>query len=467
MNAWHRLIWHYKGKQDNADNIGGTKMEAQVLQLDDGSRVGVIGGGPAGSFFSIFILDMASRVGMDLQVDIYEPRDFSLPGPMGCNMCGGIISESLVQMLATEGIILPNTVVQRGIDSYMLHMDVGSVRIQTPLQEKRIGAVYRGPGPRDIKEIKWGSFDGHLQSLAIKKGANIIRKRVERGMWVNDRLQIETRGGSAENYDLLVLATGVNAAARRLLDGLSLDYQPPETTKTFIQEYYLGEDMIGEVLGSSMHVFLLDLPRLEFAAVIPKGDYVSVCLLGEDIDKELVRSFMEVPEVQGCFPKGWDWEEGSCGCAPRINVKGAFQPFADRVVFIGDCGVTRLYKDGIGAAYRTAKAAATTAVFQGVSAKDFERHYWPACRSIEIDNQIGQVIFLVTRLIQKQRIARRAVLRMTAEEQQKAGSQRRMSMVLWDMFTGSATYKDIFLRTLNPKFWARLIGDLAVSAIGR
>jgi flavin-dependent dehydrogenase len=177
MNAWHRLIWHYKGKQDNADNIGGTKMEAQVLQLDDGSRVGVIGGGPAGSFFSIFILDMASRVGMDLQVDIYEPRDFSLPGPMGCNMCGGIISESLVQMLATEGIILPNTVVQRGIDSYMLHMDVGSVRIQTPLQEKRIGAVYRGPGPRDIKEIKWGSFDGHLQSLAIKKGANIIRKR--------------------------------------------------------------------------------------------------------------------------------------------------------------------------------------------------------------------------------------------------------------------------------------------------
>jgi flavin-dependent dehydrogenase len=381
-------------------------------------------------------------------------------------MCGGIISESLVQMLATEGIILPNTVVQRGIDSYMLHMDVGSVRIQTPLQEKRIGAVYRGPGPRDIKEIKWGSFDGHLQSLAIKKGANIIHNRVDRGSRVNGKPQIEIRGSSAESYDLLALATGVNAAARRLLDELDLAYQPPKTSKTYIQEYYLGEDTIGEVLGSSMHVFLLDLPRLEFAAIIPKGDYVSVCLLGEDIDKELVQSFMEAPEVQGCFPDGWEWEEGSCGCSPRINVKGATQPFADRVVFIGDCGVTRLYKDGIGAAYRTAKAAATTAVFQGVSAEDFEEHYWPACRSIETDNQIGQFIFLVTRLIQKQRIARRAVLRMTADEQQKAGSQPRMSMVLWDMFTGSAPYKDILVRTLHPGFWVRLLGDLAVSITG-
>ena len=83
-------------------------------QLDDGSRVGVIGGGPAGSFFSIFLLDLAERMGMDIEVDIYEPRDYTKPGPVGCNMCGGIISESLVQNLASEGINLPPTIVQRG-----------------------------------------------------------------------------------------------------------------------------------------------------------------------------------------------------------------------------------------------------------------------------------------------------------------------------------------------------------------
>ena len=34
---------------------------------------------------------------MDIQSNIYNPRDFSAIGPAGCNMCGEIISESLVQ----------------------------------------------------------------------------------------------------------------------------------------------------------------------------------------------------------------------------------------------------------------------------------------------------------------------------------------------------------------------------------
>lgn len=76
-------------------------------RLVDGSRVAVIGAGPAGSFFSCFLLSMAERAGLTLDVDLYEPRDFRRPGPQGCNMCGGIVSESLVQNLAMEGISLP------------------------------------------------------------------------------------------------------------------------------------------------------------------------------------------------------------------------------------------------------------------------------------------------------------------------------------------------------------------------
>ncbi len=437
------------------------------MKLNDDSNVAVIGGGPAGSFFSFFLIDMAERFGLDIHVDIFEPRDFSDAGPKGCNMCGGIISESLIQMLATEGIILPPTVVQRGIDSYMLHMDVGDVRIATPLEEKRIGAVYRGSGPRGIKEIKWGSFDGHLQKLALDKGANVVHDRVEKISWEAGKPYVQSRNGTSKTYDLLVIATGVNSASQRLFQELDLEYQPPQTTKTYIREFYLGEETISKVFGSSMHVFLLDMPRLEFAAIIPKGDYVSLCMLGEDIDKELVQSFLEAPEVRGCFPPDMPVESFSCQCSPRINVRGAVKPFADRVVFIGDIGVTRLYKDGIGAAYRTAKAAATTAVFQGISAADFERHYWPSCQVIETDNTIGKAVFLVTRLIQKLRISRRAVLRMTIAEQHNKNSRQQMSTVLWDMFTGSAPYREIFLRTLHPSFLLRLFGNLAASIINR
>ena len=214
-----------------------------------------------------------------------------------------------------------------------------------------------------------------------------------------------------------------------------------------------------------MHVFLLDIDRLEFAAIIPKGDYVSVCLLGDDIDKDLVESFLSSPEVRKCLPNDWNREAVSCWCSPKINIAPARQPSVDRIVFIGDSGVTRLYKDGIGAAYRTSKVAATAAVFQGISAEDFKQFYSPACKSIESDNNIGKFIFLATRQIQKRRFARDAVMRMTASEQQEEGINRRMSMILWDMFTGSSPYRDILINTFNPKFWLIFARELASALV--
>lgn len=418
-----------------------------------------MGGGPAGTFFSYFLLEMAGRIGLELQVDIYEPRDFTIPGPPGCNMCGGIVSESLVQMLATEGINLPPTVVQRGISAYVMHSDAGSVRIATPMEEKRIGAIYRGPGPKGLKQAKWGSFDGHLLSLVQEKGAHVIHSRVSRVSGHASGVAVGTRGSLPQVYELLAVTTGINTAALKLFEGMDLDYRPPRTTKTLIREYWLGTGDIDRYLGNAMHVFLLNIPRLEFAAIIPKGEYASLCLLGDEIDDELVQSFVESSVVKRLMPPDIRLEEGVCQCRPRINVQGAVQPFDDRIVFIGDCGVTRLYKDGIGAAYRTAKSAAATAVFQGISAEDFRRHYLPACKAIQGDNAIGKFMFWVTRQIQRSSISRRAVLRMTASEQLGDDGNQWMSMVLWDMFTGSAPYRDIFIRTLHPAFWMRFLWD--------
>jgi flavin-dependent dehydrogenase len=429
-----------------ADSPGGVPEPT----LQDGSRVGVIGGGPAGSLFAYFLLDIAGRLGLDLRVEIYESKDFNQASPQGCNMCGGIISESLVQNLATEGVNLPSTVVQRGIDSYHLHMDVGSVRIDTPLHEMRIGAVHRGAGPKDVRDRDWESFDRHLLDRALAKGARLAGGRVD-GVRVEDgRPVVTTRSGQRASYDLLAVAAGVNATVQKVFEGAGVGYTAPRLTKTFIREYYLGRDVIGRTVGSSMHVFLLNIPRLEFAALIPKGDYVTVCMLGEDIDNRLVQAFLDAPEVRRCFPADWRPEAKSCQCMPHINVGGMTKPYADRVVFIGDCGITRLYKDGIGAAYRTAKAAARAAVFEGVSAEAFDKHYGPVCRTIASDNFMGRLAFAFTRLAQRMTPARRAILLMTLDEQHRDGRARRMSAILWDMFSGSAPYRDIFLRMLHP-----------------
>lgn len=434
------------------------------LHLEDGSRIAVIGGGPAGSMFSYFLLDMAERLGLELQVDIYEPRNFELPGPRGCNMCGGIISETLVQNLAAEGIDLPPTVVQRGIDSYMFHMDIGSVKIQTPLFEMRIGSVYRGAGPRDVIHPKWKSFDQHLLSLALARGATRLASRVENVSFDEaGKPRLNGSDGAVRDYDLVVAASGVNTGILKLFETMGRGYERPKTTKALIREYHLGEEEINRFLGSSMHVFLIRVPRLEYAAIIPKGDYVNMVLLGQDIDGAVADAFVASPEVRAVMPPNWEPGKPACQCLPHINILGVKKPYADRLVFIGDCGVTRLYKDGLGAAYRTAKAAARVAVFQGISERAFQRHYLRVCHLIATDNRVGRMTFMATRVIQRERPLRHAVLNMVCSEQAHSSGKRRMSSILWDLFSGSAPYLDIFKRMIHPVFGGRFLWLLVTS----
>lgn len=425
------------------------------VTLEDGSRVAVIGGGPAGSLFAYFLLRLAHSIDLDIEVDIFEPRRFTHCGPAGCNHCGGIVSESLVEMLATEGINLPPTVVQRGIYSYVLHMDAGDVEIESPVKEQRIASIYRGNGPRDAQEMPWDSFDGYLQQIAESEGAKLVHQLVVGLERDGDRPTVITNEASSI-YDLVTVAAGVNSNFHTLLDTSAVE-GTPEVSRTFISEFKLGKEAVQEVLGDSMHVFLLDIPRLEFAALIPKGDYVTMAMLGDEIDDTLVRQFLDAPEVKRAFPT--ERIPGVCTCSPVINVKGPDRPFGERVVLIGDSGVTRLYKDGIGAAYRTAKAAAETAVIHGISANDFEQHYMPTCRAISNDNAYGRFIFALTVVVRKSRFFRKAVLRMTAREQQKSKG-RHMSGVLWNMFTGSAPYRDVFFSSLHPGFLAGLAKSL-------
>jgi flavin-dependent dehydrogenase len=427
------------------------------FKLADGSRVAVIGGGPAGSLFSYYLLGLAEMASIELDLDLYDPQDFIRPQPTACNMCGGIISETLVQNLAADGINLPPSVIQRGLEAYVLHMNGRMVRIATPLQEKRIGSVHRGTGPRKLDpELRtWKSFDGHLQELAIENGARPVREKVTKASWEDGRPTLTTKGGGSESYDLVAVAVGINSPALKLFESEPVSYELPKTTKTFIREYYLGEEWTEAHLGNAMHVFLLNIPGLEFAAIIPKLNCATVCMLGDDIDKEVFQAFIDSAEVRNCMPRDWEPGDFVCQCSPKMNIGGSRRPFGDRIVFVGDSGVTRLYKDGIGAAYRSAKAAARTAIFEGVSSEDFERHFQPTCASISGDNRIGRLVFLVTGLIQKRRLARETVLRMVMQEQADRRRAPRMSTALWDMFTGSATYREILLRALHPAFMIR------------
>lgn len=431
------------------------------LILEDGSKIAVIGGGPSGSFFTYFALDFAQRFGTEINIDIYEAKNFNSTGPAGCNHCGGIVSESLVQMLSAEGIVLPSNVIRRGIDSYTMHLEQGSTVIETPFKEQRIASMFRGFGPLGSTNNEQIGFDGYLLKLCRNKGATLIQEKVLDLEKEPDGIIVKTKDSISKKYDLVVGSVGLNPKSLQLFQKISPSFIPPKTTKTYICEFHLGKELINQNFGNSMHVFLLNLPNIKFGALIPKGHFVTLVLLGSDINREIAQNFINSKTVSRCFPAGMELKAiNPCQCFPSINIKAAKAAYSDRMVLLGDSSSSKLYKNGIGAAYITAKAAAKTVIFEGISEKDFKNSFQPTCTNLNRDNTIGKLIFLVTTIIQKSPILKTGLFRMVINEQKKPNDKRPMSSVLWDTFTGSAPYTGILKRVVNPMVLASLIWNI-------
>jgi flavin-dependent dehydrogenase len=439
---------------------------ADSSTLGDGANIAVIGGGPTGSFFSIFALKMAKMVGKKLNITIFEPKDFTKDGPGGCNRCGGIISELLVQNLAVEGINLPDSIVQRGINSYKLHTDHGSVYIATPSLEKTIATVYRGGGPKGIIGKDKESFDYFLLGLAVEEGAVHSPVRVDRIEYKNKRPVLFSREDKIYDADLVVGAFGINSTTAKIFEDIGFGYKNPVTVTAAIAEIGLDKNILSEYFGNSVQLFLLPIKDMKFAAMIPKGTYVTVCILGQNVNTHTVNNFLDNPVVKSVLPNLMT-KKPDCFCLPKMNIGAPRIPFTDRIVMCGDAGSTRLFKDGIGAAYIMGKAAAKTAVFQGVSAQHFQKEYYPVYKSIIIDNWFGKILFAITDLHRNYKILSKGMLDVVRKEQQNPVKPKRLSSVLWGMFTGNERYKNLFYSSVSVEMILDLLMAFSKNLVRR
>lgn len=120
------------------------------LHLKDLSNIVVIGGGPAGSFFAHFALRLAKKYGLKVIATILDGRDFIQRGPVGCNMCAGVLSETLIEKMESQRIILPKTRVQQEINGYYFQTREHGIQLHHPKpgHTPKIITVFRGNGPR-------------------------------------------------------------------------------------------------------------------------------------------------------------------------------------------------------------------------------------------------------------------------------------------------------------------------------
>jgi len=101
-----------------------------------------------------------------------------------------------VQRLATEGISLPDDVVQRGLEAYTMHMDVGDVDIATPLHESRIAGVYRATAAK-LGTAGYAELRRLPAAPGQRKGARSVRRLVTDVRADGDGMRVECATAAA------------------------------------------------------------------------------------------------------------------------------------------------------------------------------------------------------------------------------------------------------------------------------
>jgi NADH dehydrogenase len=427
-------------------------MNTDKLKLTEGSTVAVVGGGPAGCFFALYLNHYAREYGFKPEITVYESRDFGTSGLRGCKGCAGILSSSLLSSLAEIQLTLPEEVIQQRIDGYNILSPYTSITMSNPDKDAQVVSVFRGSGPRLCEGQRPIGFDGWLLAETQKQGVRVEDRRIESilaGRPMRLRVADEIR-----DYDLIVLATGVNAKPVHL-EGLK--YIPPKTQTMAQDELKVETTRLDPFPDNVAHAFLIPRSGLIAGCFVPKGSFLNVSVLNKTEQPISVSEFLQNEIVKNTLRNRY---ERVCGCAPRVAITSARHHYADGFVAVGDAAVSRLYKDGIGSALRTSRKAAWTVARHGFSHRAFRRHYKPFCRRIDGDNQWGKALFWLNDKVKDSKAFLRMQHRLIGNEQIANRGPKPFTKAVWGMFTGSYTYRSIARMTFNPTALCRLLPAL-------
>lgn len=351
-------------------------------------------------------------------------------GPAGCNMCAGTLGSNLLRLLEDTGYKLPSNVIRHEVTGYTFHFREKNIQLWQETQEK-IFTVYRGMGPYPKYQDKI-SFDQYLLDEAKAKGANYVSESIE---------EIEK-----VEADLVVGAFGVNS---NLSKKLSFGYIPPKSWQACQAEIPASEEFTKINLKNNIHIFNIADPNIHFVALVPKGNFISVSVIGPYVKITDMENVLQLPEFRDYLPRNWIVR---CHCHPKIPITSAKHPYHDRIIMIGDACNSRYLKNGIESAFLTAKLAAEVVLTKGISKKILHKEYYKECNKLfNFDNHCGKLLFEINHIISRKPSLASRFIDFTIKEKTGNSTFPITPQILWNMFTGSVPYKDILLKAINPK----------------
>ncbi len=411
--------------------------------LPDDAEVGVIGAGPAGTFFALHLLGLLGESGRAAHVSLIDRKAFDCSGPPGCNMCAGAIGAGMIEKLERLGLVLDDRVVRRIAEGYEIHGRGVSVTVRNP-GRGAIYTVFRGGGPVTCAG-KTRSFDQYLLDAATARGAEFLHDRVEGIVRTARGFRVGLSGGGQREFDFLVGAFGVNSAIHRRLD---IGYMPPRTWHTVQGEIPADNDFIVNRLKNRIHIVPALGKTIRYFAITPKDDFVTLTGIGKHVRiADLEKERRENRALADLLPEG---ARVICHCHPQAPVGCAQRPFADRIGIVGDAFISRYLKNGIESSHDTSRVLAEAISHHGVSSAALRRHFYLPCVDLfRCDNIWGKVLFgIYEEVLRKGRLSDAYLRSVTSAADAGNGTQSR---ILWSVFAGDAPYRQIAREAFAPR----------------
>lgn len=415
-------------------------MSTTLGPLDEGGRVIIIGGGPGGVGCALALQCLARKMGRSIEIVIVEGKQFT--HDRHYNQCAGVLSPPLPTLLEEElELAFPYYLSRDEIEGYILHTD----REQVTLRETGAPSI----------ALRRVQFDAYMLESARKRGIAIRQARVVDMEVLGSHVVVYTENAPLK-ADVVVGAFGLDEGAGTMFARLT-NYRPPQVLNSVVTKYHPGEEAMHS-FGDFIHAFLLANKRIEFGAVTPKGNHLTINIAGEQADIPTMQAFLRSPAAHKVLPdlaRAGEHDAGDMrffkGRFPRSLAKHFY---GDRYIMVGDAaGLVRAFKGkGVTSAVLTGIRAAHTILEAGVSKEVFHQHYRKANMDIIGDLPYGRVMRFFTNRFSRYHLLDPVV--------RAAQTNPRLEQSLFDAVSAHASYSQVMGKMMHPSVVRDITGAM-------
>ena len=410
-------------------------------------KIAIIGGGPAGTACALALQRLAQQMHRPVQITVIEGKQFA--GEHHYNQCAGVLSPPLPTLLEERlGVPFPTHLSHREITGYVLHTAAEPI----PLEGDDQPSV----------ALRRVQFDAYMLEAVKKQGISVVHTRAQDVEFHPGRVVVYTENASVIG-DVVVGAFGLDPGSAAIF-AQQTGYRPPQSLSSVVTKYHPGADGM-RTFGPYIHAFLPPHLHIEFGAITPKGNHLTVNIAGRAADATSMQDFLAMPDVQTVLP---NFTQAGVYDPDDLRIfKGHFPGslakhyYGDRYGMVGDAaGLVRAFKGkGVTSGVLTGIRAAETILRVGVSAEAFHRHYRPANRDIISDLPYGQGMRVFTIVL-----ARLGLLSPVVRAAHKDTS---LQAALYGAVSAHDPYREVLAHALRPRTFLSVLRQLRPSDISR